>query len=63
MHLLISIIIGGIFLFFLARAIVETIVGVCQILCGLCLLAIAYALEALVWGLRTFQTLRRTVRG
>lgn len=63
MHLLVSLILGSVFLFLLARAIVETVIGLCQILIGLALLAVSYLLNAIAWCLRTYKALWRTACG
>ncbi len=63
MHFLISLIFGTLFLFLLARAIIETIIGLCQIIFGLALYAVSYFLNALAWCLRTFNALWRTACG
>jgi hypothetical protein len=63
MHLLLSLIFGGILLFLLARALFETVIGLCQILISLLLLAIAYLLDATAWAIRTSKSLWRTAFG
>jgi len=63
MHTLFSILFGGILLILIARALVETVIGLCQILIGLTLHAIAFMLEALAWCIRVFQSLWRTAFG
>lgn len=63
MHLIISLIIGTVFLLLLVRAIVETFIGICQILIVLTLYAFSYLLDALAWCLRTYKSLWRTACG
>jgi len=59
MHFLISFILGSIFLFLLSRAIMETVIGLCQIAYGIVLHVIAFALDALAWSIRMTRGLWR----
>lgn len=63
MHLLVSLVLGSLFLFLLARAILETIIGLSQILIGLALYAVSYLLHGIAWCLRIFSALWRTAIG
>jgi len=63
MHFIISLIIGSIFLFLLARAIIETAIGICRILISLALYAVSYFLDAFAWCLRSYKALWRTAFG
>lgn len=63
MHFLISLLIGGIILVLLTRALIETVIGLCQIAIGLTLHAIACMLDALAWCIRIFHSLWRTACG
>lgn len=57
MHLIISIILGGILLFLLARAILETVLGLCQILLGLLLLALSCLCNITAWAICAYKSL------
>lgn len=53
--MLITIIIAIVFLFLLGQAILETIWGVCLIICGLACYVYAYFLQALAFLIRGFK--------
>jgi hypothetical protein len=63
MHLIISIIFGGLLLFLLARAILETVLGLGQLLFGLLLLAVACLCKVIAWAIRANESLWRMAFG
>lgn len=63
MHLLLSILIGTILLFLLARAFIETAIGLCQIFLGLLLLACSHLLSGIAWCMRAYKSLWRAACG
>ncbi len=58
--MIIGIIIFLVFLFLLAQAILETIRGICLILCGLFCHIVGRILDALIWLSKTVKKIQKT---